>query len=127
MPNKIVPSFKGDRGIKKLGSDIAIARRRRKFSQQRLADGAGVGIATVQRLEGGDPGVSIGNLMMVLVTLGESQRLADLIDMSKDDVGLLISADDLPKKIRTPKRKVVASSALDDTGDGVDFNNGTGF
>jgi transcriptional regulator with XRE-family HTH domain len=89
----------------KLGEDIAIARKRRRFTQQRLADGASVNVATIRRLERGDPGVSIGTLAMVFLTLGEHSRLADLLDVSKDDIGLTISVNALPKRVRTGRKR----------------------
>jgi transcriptional regulator with XRE-family HTH domain len=102
---KKVASLRAARAVKKLGQDISIARRRRGFSQQRLADGAGIGIATVRRLESGDPGISIGNLSMVLLTLGEVDRLGDLIDLARDDVGLALDLERLPKKVRYKARQ----------------------
>lgn len=87
-----------------LGQNIATARKRRQFTQQRLADGAGVSRASIRRLEAGDPGVSIGSLAMVLLTLGESGRLGQLLDVARDDVGLVISVNDLPQRVRAKGR-----------------------
>lgn len=106
-----VPSFKAQRALDKLGRDIATARRRRRFSQQRLADGASIGVATVRRLEAGDSGVAIGNLVMVLLALSETDRLADMLDIAKDNVGLLMEVERLPKRIRTPPRQVALSTS----------------
>lgn len=92
------------RGLKKLGADLAIARKRRRIRQAELAEGAGVHISTIRRLEAGDPGVSLATLSMVMLVLGEPDRLGQLIDMSVDDIGLTISASDLPQRVRKPKR-----------------------
>jgi transcriptional regulator with XRE-family HTH domain len=85
--------------LKKLGEDLSIARKRRRMIQQRVADGAGLDVATVRRLEQGHPSVSLGSLGMVLLALGERGRLADLLDVGVDDLGIA-----LPKRVRTPKR-----------------------
>jgi len=107
-----LPSPRATSDIVKLGQDIAIARKRRHFTQQRLAEGAGINVATVRRLEQGDAGVSLGVLAMVMLTLGESGRLGNLLDIAKDDIGLLTSINELPKRVRSigRPRKVGSSS-----------------
>ncbi len=105
MKNKFFPSLNAMNGLKKLGSDISAARKRRKFTQQRLADGAGVTLPTIRRLEKGNPGVSLATLAMVLVVLGEGKRLANLLDIGGDDVGLLLENQQLPQRVRSPRRK----------------------
>ena len=115
MIKKLTSSLRADAELRKLGADIAIARKRRRFTQQRLADGAGVNVATIRRLErADDAGVSLGVLAMVLLTLGESGRLGDLIDVAKDDIGLVISINALPQRVRTKRRvKRVVPGPLD--------------
>ena len=106
MKKTTVPSLNALNGLKKLGADISAARKSRKFTQQRLADGAGVTLPTIRRLENGDPGVSLSTLAMVLVVLGEGHRLGNLLDAGGDDVGLMLNAQALPKRVRVfrPKR-----------------------
>lgn len=104
MPPATVPSLRAQRDLRKLGQDIAIARKRRQFTQKRLAEGAGIHVATLRRLENGDPGVSLGTLAMVLLVLGESVRMADLLDVARDDVGLALSVAAMPKRVRGPNR-----------------------
>ena len=100
-----VPSLRAEAELLKLGRDIAIARKRRRFTQKRLADGASVNVATIRRLERGDPGVSIGTLAMAFLTLGESGRLSDLLDVAKDDIGLTLSVNALPKRVRPAAKR----------------------
>jgi transcriptional regulator with XRE-family HTH domain len=102
---KPLPSPRAQSELKKLGADIAIARKRRRFTQQRLADGAGVTVKTIRCLEQGQGSVSLGTLAMVLMTLGESGRLADLMDVATDDIGLAISINQLPKRVFAGRRK----------------------
>ena len=104
MINKSIPSIRAAAELRKLGADIAIARKRRRFTQQRLADGAGVNVATIRRLERADAGVSLGVLAMVLLTLGERDRLGDLLDIAKDDIGLVLSVNALPQRVRAKGR-----------------------
>ena len=47
------------RHLRTLGEDLRTARRKRRITQADLAIRMGVAVSTVQRLEAGDPGVSI--------------------------------------------------------------------
>ncbi|UXN05105.1 helix-turn-helix domain-containing protein [Bartonella sp. HY406] len=105
MKNQNLPSFRARSELIKLGSDIAIARKKRKMTQKRLADGAGVNVETIRRLEKGQAGISIGVLAMVLITLGEPNRLGKMLDMASDDIGLVHDANRLPKRIRSLNSK----------------------
>ncbi|MGO6891842.1 helix-turn-helix domain-containing protein, partial [Rhizobium johnstonii] len=71
----------------RLGHDVRGARLRRGIAVADLAVRAGTSPSTVARLEKGDPGVGIGTLADVLVVLGLVDRLADLVDIRKDDLG----------------------------------------
>ena len=117
MKEKVLPSIRAGAELAKLGADIAVARKRRRFTQQRLADGAGVNVATVRRLERGDAGVSLGVLAMVLLTLGESGRLEALLDAAKDDIGLVLGINELPQRVRS-KGRGKAQSGLPVSGGG---------
>jgi transcriptional regulator with XRE-family HTH domain len=66
-----------------------------------LAVRAGTSPSTIARLEKGDPGVAIGTLADILVVLGLVDRLADLIDVRKDDLGLALDAERLPRRGRS--------------------------
>lgn len=100
-----IPSMRAQRDLRKLGNDISIARKRRQFTQKQLAESASVNVSTIRRLENGDQGISLGTLSMVMLVLGESQRIADLLDVARDDVGLTLGVMDLPKRVRGPNRK----------------------
>ncbi len=100
-----IPSLRAQRDLRKLGQDISIARKRRQFTQKQLAESASVNVSTIRRLENGDQGISLGTLSMVMLVLGESQRIADLLDVARDDVGLTLGVMDLPKRVRGPNRK----------------------
>lgn len=111
MNKKTLPSLAAVNGLKKLGEDVSAARKRRQFTQRRLAEGAGVSLPTIRRLESGDPGVSLATLAMVLVVLGEGRRLGQLLDASVDDVGLMLEQQSLPKRVRPPRKKVASSGS----------------
>lgn len=65
--------------IEKLGADLAVARLRRKESLRSWAQRMGVTVATLQRLEAGDPSVAIGIVATALWLIqrdGELRQLA---------------------------------------------------
>jgi hypothetical protein len=87
------------RALKKLGSDIRDARRRRRIQTQVMADRLQVSKPTLRRLEKGDPSVGIGSYATALYVLGMIERLGSLADLSHDPVGQQIAAEDLPQRI----------------------------
>ena len=89
------------RALGKLGRDISLARRRRRLSQASLAQRSGIGLNTLRRLEKGEPGCSIEQLARVLHVFGEIERLERLLDTSEDTVGLLMSDEALPQRVRS--------------------------
>lgn len=93
------------RALKKLGSDISDARRRRRIPTTMMAQRALISRATLARVEKGDPRVSLGIYATVLFILGLDKRLADLVDVRADDIGLGLEEDRLPQKIYLPRSK----------------------
>jgi len=94
-------SPKSRTALERLGQDVRGARLRRGIAVADLAVRAGTSPSTIARLEKGDPGVAIGTLADVLVALGLVERLADLIDIRKDDLGLTLAVERLPRRGRS--------------------------
>ena len=96
------------RGIlKKLGEDMADARKRRRIATATMAQRAGISRPTLLRLERGDASVSVGIFGTVLFILGMHDRLADLVDAAHDRLGLELQSESLPKRIYGPRKKRV--------------------
>ncbi len=85
-----------------LGGRIRIARKRRGLSAQALAEKVGVFRKTIEALEAGKPGVSIGVLITVLWVLGLDAALTALADPDADTHGKALEAARRPKRVRTP-------------------------
>lgn len=66
-----------------------------------LALRSGSSASTISRLEKGEPGIGIGTLADVLIVLGLAERLADLIDIRSDELGLALTDQSLPKRGRS--------------------------
>lgn len=92
------------RALKKLGNDLRNARKRRRIPMQLAADRASISRATLNKIEKGEEGVSIGAYARILFVLGMLERLVDLADVSSDKMGLGLDEDHLPKRIRIPKK-----------------------
>ena len=87
--------------LRKLGSDIRDARRRRRIPMTILAQRASIHRMTLAKVEEGDPGVAVGTYATVLFVLGMAGRLAELADARFDQVGLALEEERLPKRIRS--------------------------
>ncbi len=72
-----------------------------------MAERASISRTTLVKLESGDPGVSIGITATVLFVLGMAERIGDLADIRNDRQGLALMEEQLPKRIRTRKRRDV--------------------
>src|SRR6266446_5901207 len=107
MRSKALPSLPlpVKRSLRKLGADIADARRRRRIPTTLMAKRAMISRATLARVEKGAPQVSLGIYATVLFILGLEKHLADLADVRADDIGLGLEEDRLPQKIYLPRRK----------------------
>lgn len=92
------------RSLAKLGADIKAARLRRRITMTLMAERAFVARSTLQKVEQGDPGVSLGVYATVLFILGLSERIADLADVGTDSVGLQLDEERLPQRVRATKR-----------------------
>src|ERR1039457_5981093 len=93
------------RALRQLGHDIRDARRRRRIPVAILAERASISRMTLNKVEKGDPGVSLGSYVTVLFVLGMVDRLADVADPRHDTVGLELEEEHLPERIRLSRRQ----------------------
>lgn len=100
MPTPHHPSAAARKALAKLGGDLRDARRRRRLPMAVVADRAFTSRSTLQRVEAGDPAVSIGIYAAVLHALGLLEGLGRLADLSQDPVGQMLAAESLPQRIR---------------------------
>lgn len=76
--------IKSELEAKKLGSNIQIARKRRKMSLLELASKSSISKTVLGRIEAGDATVGIGKVLNVLDALGLLNGLADLTNPELD-------------------------------------------
>jgi hypothetical protein len=91
------------RSLSKFGHDLAVARRKRQLTVGMMAERTGLAKSTYARVENGDPAVGLGAYAMALFVLGFGEALGDLADARRDDDGLLMDEERLPKRIRIKK------------------------
>jgi len=99
----------------KLGSDVRDARKRRRIPVRVMAERALISPTTLAKIERGDPGVAIGFYASVLFVLDLSDRLGEIVDASTDELGLSLAAQELPQRIRWPRRPPGVSSGTDES------------
>jgi hypothetical protein len=93
------------RALRKLGGDLRDARRRRRIPTAILAERASISRMTLNKIEKGDSGVSLGNYAAVLFSLGLIDRLAEVASPEQDAIGRQLEEEHLPQRIRLPRRK----------------------
>lgn len=99
---KIPPPFEVTETSRALGMHVRTARKRRRMRQGELAKKAGVGEKTIRRLEKGDDGVSMGNVLSVLWALGLLPTAKALANPETDDHGKTLELARLPERVRNP-------------------------
>lgn len=77
--------------LQKLGADLAVARLRRQESLRTWAKRLGVTLSTLQRLEAGDPAVSIGIVASALWLINRDGELGNLAAPEHDQGALELS------------------------------------
>lgn len=106
MPTPHTPSAAARKALAKLGGDIRDARRRRRLPMAVVAERAFTSRSTLQRIEQGDPAVSMGIYAAVLLALGLLEGLGRLADPSVDSVGQTMADEALPRRVRLKAGKV---------------------
>ncbi len=91
------------RSLNKLGADIAVARRKRNLTTAMMAERIGSAKSTYLKVEKGDPSVSMGVYAMALFVLGFGEVIGEIVDPRRDDIGLLLDTERLPKRVRPRK------------------------
>lgn len=90
--------------LTKFGKDLSLARRKRRLTVAMMQERIGVSKGTWLRMEKGDPSVAFGAYAQALFALGFGTPFDVLIDQSVDDQGLLLSAEDVPKRVGSPRK-----------------------
>lgn len=96
------------RSLLKFGRDIDTARKKRRLTVAALCERAGISPPLYQRLVAGAPGTSVGAYAMVLFSLGMGTPLEALMDAARDDTGLMLDEERLPRRVRMLRKTASA-------------------
>lgn len=97
--------------LEKLGADLAVARLRRKESLRTWAKRMGVSVATLQRLESGDPSVGIGIVATALWLINRDSELRHLAAPEQDRGALEMDVREA-QQLGRARAQVAAERAL---------------
>jgi transcriptional regulator with XRE-family HTH domain len=97
----VLPSLQ--RLLTQLGENIHLARLRRNFSAEMVAERAGIARNTLRAIEGGEASVTFGAYANVLLTLGLEKDLA--LIAKDDELGRKLQDAGLPLKARSTRIK----------------------
>ena len=89
--------------LRKFGDDIRAARIKRDLTGEMVADLLGVHRTTFSKMEAGDPMVGLGLYASALYVLGFGSPLSELVDPRRDEIGLLLDLERMPKRVRVRK------------------------
>ena len=92
--------------LKELGEQIQLARLRRKFSAEQIAERTGVGRKTVHNIEQGRPSVAIGSYLQVLFVLGLEKDLTMIA--ASDPLGRKLQDAGIVTGKRAPKQNKIS-------------------
>ena len=92
--------------LKELGEQIQLARLRRKFSAEQIAERTGMGRKTVYNIEQGSPTVAIGSYLQVLFVLGLEKDLTMVA--ASDPLGRKLQDAGIVTGKRAPKQTKIS-------------------
>jgi transcriptional regulator with XRE-family HTH domain len=100
---------KAQKTMSTLGENLKLARLRRKYSTQQVAERANLSRPTLVSIEKGNPNVSMGAYVKVLFVLGLEK---DILQVAKDDeLGRRLQDAKLIVKKRAPKIKKITNDS----------------
>jgi len=100
MPEAASIPLPAAHALRKLGRDLALARRKRGISTEDMAARLFISRSTLWRLERGDPTIASGTLATAAFVLQLHDRLANLAAPATDVLALNLDERRLPKRIR---------------------------
>lgn len=92
--------FEVTKRLKTLGSRVRIARKRRGFSVQELAEKVGINRNTLTALELGKPGIALSAVVKILWTLGLDSSLDAVANPDTDTHGKALEGARRPTRVR---------------------------
>lgn len=99
MPAKQTP-LPVKRAATDIGAHLTAWRKLQNLTTKQVAERANISLSTLQRVEHGDSGVTLGTLLGVLRGLGAMDRMVEALDPFETDLGRTRASTALPKRVR---------------------------
>ncbi|WP_246490601.1 helix-turn-helix domain-containing protein [Brevibacterium oceani] len=88
------------RRLGEIGTSVRQWRLMQSLKAEEVAERAGISRSTLQKIERGEPGVSVGAVLSVMQALGQLDHIVDAFDPLSTDIGRLRSTEKLPSRVR---------------------------
>lgn len=89
------------RALRRLGHDLSVARRMRRWTQQDLAQRMDASVSTVRRMEDGNPGTALHTFLRALHVLDRLEDMVRIMALDQDTLGLELTQQQLPQRVRS--------------------------
>lgn len=98
MKRRLSPTISAE--TRDIGENISLYRRMNRIPATQLAERANISADTLNRLEHGDPGVSLGAFLSVCRVLGLDNFIIDATEPSNTDFGRAQLERGVPRRVR---------------------------
>lgn len=88
------------RRLGEIGTSVRQWRLMQSLKAEEVAERAGISRSTLQKIERGEPGVSVGAVLSVMQALGQLDHIVEAFDPLSTDIGRLRSTEKLPSRVR---------------------------
>lgn len=88
------------RALRKLGHDLSVARRTRRWTQQHLALRMDTSVS-IRRMEDGNPGTALHTFLRALHVFGRLEDMVKVMALDHDTLGLELTQQQLPQRVRS--------------------------
>ena len=99
-----------DHPLSWLAENMQFLRRKHGLTRNDLAVKSGIPVNSIEKLEAGNPGISVNTFIMVLNAIDDFTRMTEILDIAADDIGLMNDRFELPERIG---RKISALNDFD--------------
>lgn len=93
--------------MSQLGSNIKLARLRRKIRQEDMARRVAISVKTYRKIENGDPSIAIGLYLSALYMMGLNDEFSLIAAPGSDRIGIAMEKRDLPMRVRIKENEAL--------------------
>jgi len=87
------------RAVRQIGHELRVARRRRRLTQQQVAERAGLSRETVLKAEAGHPGLALSAFLEILAVFDPDMMRSVVQGVEDDPIGQALERQRLPARV----------------------------